>query len=153
MFTHPEWRLLITEYEAECRSAAMPPANPDRLAYDALAVKGVLTVLAVQQHETLAGFGTLVRSHLPHHSRPVSVVESLFVRPTWRASRAGLLLMRELERVAQEQGADAVVYSAPVGGPLAAILSRRRDYLRAAEIFVRDLRTGSRPSGVLQRGL
>lgn len=139
MFARPEWGLLLAEYARECRSPAMPPAQPDQDAYRALEIRGLLTVLAAMRGEHLAGLASLIVSRLPHHSRLMLLVESLFVHPADRQSRAGLVLLREITREAESRGCAGVVFSAPVGSQFAALLDRKKGCVRTAHTYVLPL--------------
>jgi GNAT superfamily N-acetyltransferase len=132
---------LLTEYAAECSIAALGSFNPQWAMYEQLTASGCFQVFAAYREEERAqrmiGFASVLCHGLPHYGVKAAAVESLFVTKASQYTQAGALLMRAVEEHAAAQGCKAILYSAPAGGRLEAVLGRR--YERTNSVFCKAL--------------
>ena len=133
------------EYAREGAIMGLPPPRAKFDLYAQLEASGALkTFLAFQGK--LIGFINVLVTEIPHYQEPVAVCESFFVLPAHRQSGAGIKLLREGERVAQERGAKGLLVSAPFGGILAKVLPRL-GYRETNEVFFKPFQPpGGLPS-------
>lgn len=117
---------LCREYAKEAAIAGLPDPREKLAAYQALEAGGsdVFCVYGAFLGEALIGFIALLTPVLPHYGVAVAVAESLFVAGEHRKSGAGMLLVRQAEKRAREVRSPGVLFSAPSGGRLAALLPR-----------------------------
>lgn len=116
---------LLAEYTSECSNPAVGEINPQWDTYAALEQAGVLTAYAVYADGAMVGFSAVLHHVLPHYGALVAIVESLFVRKAYRKKGAGIKLMRAIESAARLKGYKSIVYTAPAGGQLEALLEKR----------------------------
>jgi len=76
---------------------------------------------------------------MPHYSKRVATVESIFVTESARKSGIGKELMSVIEAYAKEKGCVAILYSAPAGGKFERVLDASKRYRRSNSVFVRNL--------------
>ncbi len=115
---------LLAEYAEECSISLIGKPDPQWDTYEALEASGALAVFGVFVDEKLVGFASVLAYILPHYGVMAGTVESLFVSSPYRGTGAGLYLMRAVETFARLVGCKAILYSAPVGGKLEALLDR-----------------------------
>lgn len=128
---------LLAEYAAECSIAAIGTPDPQWDMYAALERVNVLAGLGVYVDGSLAGFAVLLLTVLPHYGVKVATVESLFVGKRYRGTGAGTQLLAAADVCAGVSGCKAILYSAPAGGQLEAILGKR--YQRTNSVFCKPL--------------
>ena len=128
---------LLAEYAAECSIPALGPISPQWEMYAALQQAGALKVYAVYANEAMVGFSAVLHHVLPHYGALVGVVESLFVAKSHRRTSAGRNLMHAIEAGARQAGCKAIVYAAPAGGQLEAVLGKR--YPRTGSSYCKPL--------------
>lgn len=114
----PSWPRIVAEYADECRIAGMPPCECQGDMYRMMESHGSLHVIGAYVGGELIGFCHLIVSKLPHYGRLAGTAESIFVLKERRGTGAGLGLLKWAERVAQENGAVALLMSAPAGGSM-----------------------------------
>lgn len=140
LFELNQWSELLREYSEECSIPIIGEIEPQRDVYQAMEDIGVLKCFAAFVGYELIGFATVLLPILPHYGRKVATVESIFLRKRYRGGMVGAELMLSIEAMAKENGCSAILYSAPVGGNLEAILSRRpRKYKHTNSVFCRNL--------------
>lgn len=86
----------------------------------------------------LIGFASLLVTVYPHYTRKVATLESLYVLPEYRSTGAGTELMQTVERYAKKDGCAGIMYSAPAGGRLAALL-KKKGYRQTSAVYVRSI--------------
>lgn len=123
----PNFAMLIEQYAHECGVPELGPANPQHDIYEALEQAGAMRFIVARLGDKAIGFCCLTASRVPHFGTVVAHTESLFIAPPYRATGAGLMLMREAERVAAGMGATAMFIGAPIGSTLDRLL-RATDY-------------------------
>jgi GNAT superfamily N-acetyltransferase len=125
-FGNPIFPKLCREYAAESAIARLPDPQEKLSAYQMLEASGTAAFCAYGAFLTnmLIGFVALLAPVLPHYGVAIAVAESLFVARAHRKTGAGMLLIRQAERWAQETGSPGLLFSAPSGGRLAALLPR-----------------------------
>ncbi len=128
---------LIAEYGAECSIPAIGEINPNVTIYAALETSGMLHSFAVYDGENMIGFANILTPILPHYSKRVATVESLFVSPKHRGTGVGHELMETIEQFAANQGCVGILYSAPSGGELEKLMEKQAQ--RTNVVFFRSL--------------
>lgn len=129
---------LIAEYAAECSIPAIGEINPNLTIYAALESSGMLHSFAVYDDAKMVGFANILTPILPHYSKRVATVESLFMAKANRNTGMGGELMRHIENFAKGFGCVGLLYSAPSESPLEYLL-QARDYQRTNAVFFRSL--------------
>lgn len=130
---------LLKEYAAECSIPEIGEIKPSALIYASMESKGFQQCFAAYQDEQLIGFASLLTTVLPHYSKRVATLESLFVGAEHRKTGAGTALMQAVEAYAKEAQCKAILYSAPAGGKLEKVLSKRRSLRRTNSVFTQAL--------------
>lgn len=139
MATLPEFGPLLQAYANESQNPVFgQQATPNIDYYAALEATGALRALGAWSDDMLVGVATVLTSPVPHHSKPVCVMESLFLHPDHRFGGLGIKLLRAAEVLAAETG-DALFVTAPPGGALMRVI-RRLGYSSAGATFVKALR-------------
>ncbi|WP_420997607.1 GNAT family N-acetyltransferase [Cupriavidus sp. 30B13] len=134
----PDLGGLLAEYGAESGVPELGPPMAQMQTYRQLEAAGVFSVLGAFQGEKLVGFVTVLKATLPHFGRQVAITESLFVTSEARSTGAGLALLHSAESLAREQGAEALLVSAPAGGRLERVLPGV-GYRETGRVFFREL--------------
>jgi GNAT superfamily N-acetyltransferase len=114
---------LVAEYEAEAKSAELPPAQPQWDQYAAWEQAGVFVVITARRDGRLIGLISVLDANLPHYVAPLCVTESLFVSAAHRRTRAGRALIDAAKTIAKSKHA-ALLITARAGSALEAILPR-----------------------------
>ena len=133
-----EWDGLVSEYADECQIAGLPRCKHDSSTYYLLENSGAINFAAAFVGDTLVGFAALLVTQLPHYSRIVAVVESIFVAKQHRGSGAGMMLIREMESLAKDNEAIGILVSAPKGGRLNALMPNI-GYTHTNEVFFKGI--------------
>jgi GNAT superfamily N-acetyltransferase len=119
--------MLREHWQEVARNKGVMVLKPDAAAYDALERAGLLIVLGAFDGDTLVGYSVSIFNPAHLHYADLACVhnDAIFVAPEYRgASRAGLSLIRETERIAKERGARLVLWHAKEGTTLAALMPR-----------------------------
>ena len=130
---------LLAEYETECAISAIGPINPNRETYRVLEQNGAMHCFAVYSDSELVGFANVLMTVLPHYSRKVATVESIFVMRAARGRISGLELLRRIEQYALDAGCVGILYSSPAGSAFEALLEVKKTYRRTNTVFFRSL--------------
>lgn len=134
----PNLPALLAEYGAESAIEGLGSQNMQGDTYRALEAAGLLRIVGAWLDGELIGFIAVLVSVLPHYGKRVGVSESYFVAPAHRKTGAGLLLLKEAERMALEDGAMGFLLSAPLGSRLASVLPAR-GYRHTNQVFFKPL--------------
>lgn len=140
--SYVEWlaeAILIAEYADECSIPAIGEINPKPETYATLENSGIMHSFAAFDGVRMIGFATVLSPIMPHYSKRVATIESLFVAKTSRASGAGRELMQTVERFVKDLGCVGILYSSPVGGKLERLLEASKAYQRTNAVFYRSL--------------
>lgn len=129
---------LVSEYADECQIAGLPRFKYDSSTYYLLENSGAMIFAAAFVEDTLVGFATMIVTQLPHYSRIVAIVESIFVTKKHRGSGAGMMLIREMELLAKDNEAIGILISAPKGGRLNALMPNI-GYAHTNEVFFKGI--------------
>lgn len=132
--SHPE---MVAEYAAESSMEALGATDPQWEMYERMETGGFMQAFGVKVDGEMVGFAFVLTTILPHYGVKASTVESLFVRKEKRGTGAGTVLMAAVEDYARQQGSKVVLYSAPAGGRLEALLGKR--LTRTNSIFCKPL--------------
>jgi GNAT superfamily N-acetyltransferase len=138
--SYTEWLAeagLIAEYAAECSIPAIGEINPQAETYAAMENIGIMHSFAAFYGERMVGFATVLTPVMPHYSKRVATIESLFVARESRRSGAGHELMRAVEGYAEQSGCVGILYSSPAGGQLERLLETSKHYQRTNAVFFR----------------
>ena len=133
-----EWDGLVSEYADECQIAGLPRFKYDSSTYYLLENSGAMIFAAAFVEDTLVGFATMIVTQLPHYSRIVAIVESIFVAKQHRSSGAGMMLIRKMESIAKDNEAIGILVSAPKGGRLNALMPNI-GYTHTNEVFFKGI--------------
>jgi len=133
-----QWDGLVSEYADECQIAGLPRFKYDSSTYYLLENSGAMIFAAAFVENTLVGFATMIVTQLPHYSRIVAIVESIFVAKQHRSSGAGMMLIREMESLAKDNEAIGILVSAPKGGRLNALMPNI-GYAHTNEVFFKSM--------------
>lgn len=134
----PAFPALIEEYARESAVDGMPSPNAKMETYIPMEVTGMLHPFGAYKGGELVGFISVLTPVLPHYGATVAVGESFFVSAPHRKGGAGLRLLKEVERVAAEQGSPGIFISAPLTGMLVEILPRR-GYTECSRMFFKKV--------------
>lgn len=135
----PAFAKLADEHATESVRVGLP-VNLHTPGYEALEASGMSTLFAAYHEGELVGFANVLVAVMPHYSEPLATIESIFVASAHRNTGAGTALLRAVEHVAREKGAAGLLVSAPIGGRLADVMGRKRDYRETNRVFYRALR-------------
>lgn len=130
---------LVKEYAAECSLPEIGEVQPNGEIYAAMERVGVAQVFGAYDGEQMIGFAGVLMPVMPHYSKRVATVESIFVTESQRKSGIGKELMRTIEQYAKEQGCTAILYSAPTSGKLERMLMLSKRYRQTNSVFCRGL--------------
>ena len=130
---------LLDEYALESSIPEIGIPDAQFATYHALEAAQVLHPIASFEDGVMTGFIVPLIVPLPHYGLVTATVESFFVSQSYRDTGVGMRLLSNAEKISRERGAKALLLSAPAGGRLAQVLSRRRSYRRSSEVFVRAL--------------
>lgn len=89
--------------------------------YTALEASGLFKTFALRADGVLVGFGTLSIADSLHTSRPIALVESIFVADEYRPYSGRLIAA--MKRYARDRGIFYLSFSAPVGSRLDRMLA------------------------------
>lgn len=135
----PEFKDIAKEYTAESSLDEMPPINPNVDLYIKLNEAGALTTLAAYDDELVIGYANFIMSPNLHYSVTTAVTESFFVKEDYRKTGAGMFLLKEMERLAKEKGAIAILVSAPTDSKLSFVMDKNKAYKETNKVFFRSL--------------
>jgi GNAT superfamily N-acetyltransferase len=133
-----QWDGLVSEYSDECQIAGLPRCKGDNSTYYLLENSGLMNFAAAFVGDTIVGFSILMVTQLPHYSRIIAVVDSIFVAKKHRNSGAGMMLIREMESLAKDNEAIGILVSAPKGGRLNALMPNI-GYAHTNEVFFKSM--------------
>lgn len=128
---------LLDQYAAECSIPTLGPPNPQWEIYYQMEAAGVFQLFAVYADGKMVGFAGVLSTILPHYGVKAATVESLYVLPEFRSKGAGASLLSAIEAHARQVGCKAILYSAPAGGQLEALLGKR--HTRTNSVFCKPL--------------
>lgn len=139
IFEDPSSAELFAEYERESANAMLGPCAPSLGRYEQLEACGAGQCFAAYSDGMLAGFAFVVVGPVPHHSRKLAMVESLFVASA-RSGYLGGRLMNAIESCYREAGCEDLIYHAPARSRLAVMLFLHEDeYANTGHVFCRRL--------------
>lgn len=141
IFEDPCGPELIAEYARECANALIGKPAPRLDIYENLEASGMGQCFAAYEEEQghkLVGFAMVVVAVVPHYSLSVATLESIF---TSRDTNCGGQLLDAIESYAANLGAEAVIYTAPLGSRMAKLMFLCGDlYQHTNHVFTRRLR-------------
>lgn len=135
----PNAQKLLQEYADECSIPEIGDPTPQVEQYALLEDAGVMHTFAAYEGEELVGFAAVLTSVLPHYSRKVATLESIFISPKHRKGTVGRTLMLVVEQFADVQGCSAVLYTAPTGSRFGKLLAHLPGYRNTNAVYCRSL--------------
>lgn len=135
----PNLAELLAEYGEESAIEGLGPPSAQIAIYHQLEQAGGLHLIGAFDGGVVIGFLILIVTVLPHYGALVATSESFFVAKASRKTGAGLLLLREAERMAKEKGAAGLLVSAPADSQLEAVLPRV-GFRETNRVFFRGLK-------------
>ena len=135
----PQAVSLLSGYASECAIPLIGQPIPNREMYAAMESAEAYQCFGAYDGDTLIGFAATITAMLPHYSKMIATVESIYVDPAYRKGGAGRALMAAIEGNARSMGCAAVLYSAPVGSAFEQYLSAARAYSHTSAVFCRRL--------------
>ena len=123
---NPNFVELVEEYEDEAiKFPEFPKANPDKHKYYSLESAGLMKFVAVYVSNQLVGFATILRNTIPHYAGTFfCIVESIFLAKKYRNTGLGLELLRTVELIYNESGAECLMVTAPLDSKLESLLDK-----------------------------
>lgn len=126
---------LIKEYADECAISGLPSPETRIPFYYQLEESGVFDVFGAYD-DGLIGFISLLEYPSAHYGIPLGVSESFFVSKVKRGTGAGALLRTAIKVRAAERRLNGVLITAPVNGPLSAVLEQADDCVETHRVFL-----------------
>lgn len=118
----PGFSEALAEYADECAIPELGRHDAQLETYRALEVSGHLRLIGAFDGDDLAGFILLIVSIVPHYGVKTAASESIFVRPRYRHTGAGLSLIGAAEVMAKVEGAAGLFITAPVDSRLVKVM-------------------------------
>lgn len=134
----PNWTAMLDEYSTESAIDGLGSQDMQGETYKVIERAGLLHIVGAYLGAELIGFIGVLCSVLPHYGKKVGISESYFVAAAHRKTGAGLMLLKEAEKIAGEEGALGFLLSAPLGGRLASVLPAK-GYAQTNEVFYKPL--------------
>ena len=116
----PHIQALIDEYAG---LAIVPDPQVQWDTYKMLESAGKLTVFGAFSDSDLIGFATVMDNVSLHYGKVITMTESLFVAQRYRKTGAGALLIRAIEKHAEDIGSARTMITAPHGTVLGRVLT------------------------------
>ena len=113
-------------FQQHCQELDGKDFEPDLNRYHNLEKQHALMCMGAYLGDYMVGYSTTVLYRHGHHDTLIASCDSLYVDPNFRRG-AGLHLIRQTEKHAQECGVDCMVWSAKPGSSLDLILAARRN--------------------------
>lgn len=135
----PNAAILLAAYGIECSIPEIGEINPQAKLYEQMEQSGRFQVFGAFEGNDLAGFAAVLVYLNPHYGKMIATIESLFLSPAYRNTRAGHDLMNALEEHAKGKGCEAILYSARTGSQFEKLLSMLHPYKRTNSVFLRQL--------------
>ena len=113
-------------FQQHCEELEEVQFEPDLARYEQLQKQRTLLCIGVYLDNYMLGYSTTILYRHGHHDTLIAQNDSLYIEPHFRKG-AGLSLIRQTEKHAQECGVDCMVWSAKPGSSLDLILAARRN--------------------------
>ncbi len=118
-------QLFAAHWDEIALNKGMMVLKPDAERYQALEASGVLFALSAYVGDRLIGYSVnFLMRHLHYADLVYAQNDLLFIDKDYRASRAGLALIRATEAHAKAKGAQMLIWHAKPGTALEALLPR-----------------------------
>lgn len=139
IFDAPNATELFDAYARECSIPSIGAPNPQIDIYDSMSKAGLMHCFGAYDNDALIGFAVVLSHVLPHYSKRVATVESLFTLSAYRRSGVGAKLLSIVESFACADGCVAILYSAPSGSTFERLLSRKQGYAKTNAVYCKEL--------------
>jgi len=121
----PSFEGLSREYHEESGNPDLGKARGDLDVYRKREAAGLLRLAgAYGEDGNLVGWVSVFPTEHIHYSRPIAVLDTVFLSKRFRLGPAGLKLLHKAYGLAASVGADGIYMSAPAGSRLEKLLSR-----------------------------
>lgn len=121
--------MLEEHWQEVAKHKSLMVLKPDVQRYTAMEQMSMLIGLGAFLNGEMIGYSvTFIMPHMHYADLIVASNDVLFVRQQYRATRVGLKLISETERIAKERGARMMMWHAKPGTALDALMSRRDGY-------------------------
>lgn len=138
VFSAPGGEDLFAAYAEECSIPAIGKPDPQPEIYQMMEEAGLLKCFGLYDGPQIVGFASVLTTVLPHYSKKVATVESLFVSREYRGIGSGRLI-KAVEAFSGASGCIAILYCAPAGGELESFLDGREEYELTNSVHCRRL--------------
>lgn len=129
--------LLVDHFCEVARDAGVRKLNPDWEMFETLEGLERLMILLAYQDNQCVGYCVSVLMAHSHNKHQLQLHnDTTFVHPSVRKSGVGLELMRCMEEIADDHGADCV-WIAPTHSKLDQVMARRSEYVGTHTIYSR----------------
>lgn len=132
----PNFAMLIKAYGDECAVSGLPSPETRIPIYYQLEVSGLFDAFGAYEDNDLIGFISMLEYPSAHYGVPLGMSESFFVKKDKRGTGAGAMLRKAIKVRAVERGLKGVLLTAPVNGPLAAVLEQADDCTETHRVFL-----------------
>lgn len=118
--------LLRLHWEEVARHKDLMVLNPWTEKYQALEENGMTIALGAFDDDHFIGYAvTFVMPHMHYKDLIIGSNDIIFLHKDYRASRAGLMLIKETERLAKDMGVKLMLWHAKSGSTFDSLLSRK----------------------------
>lgn len=119
LFASAQFLDVVRAYADECGNPTLgSKPDPQLDQYRLLASTGMLHAVGAYVDDNLVGLVMVLLHRSMHYGTLNAIIESLYVKPTYRRYGTGAKLIHTAERLAKELDATAILLAAPVNGPL-----------------------------------
>ena len=98
-----------------------------------------MITLAAYDDDVLIGYANFLLSPNLHYSKLTAVTESFFIKEDYRKTGAGMALLKEMEKLAKENGAVAFMVTAPSNSKLSVVMEKNKAYKETNKVFFKSL--------------
>jgi len=134
-----EFKNIVEEYTAESAVEEMLPIKTDVDLYIKLNELKKMITLAAYDDDVLIGYANFLLSPNLHYSKLTAVTESFFIKEDYRKTGAGMALLKEMEKLAKENGAVAFMVTAPSDSKLSVVMEKNKAYKETNKVFFKSL--------------
>lgn len=127
---YPEIGGMMESYAAEAMAPELGTYSVQLDHYRNCEAAGIGQAFVAVRNGALDGLMFMLISRVPHHDKPIAVIESIYSR------HAGQALIAAAKEYAREREAKALYINAPTGGRLERRMQRDRNARQAASVFV-----------------
>lgn len=117
--------------------------NMDRVSFEEIFAKNLsdpnVYYIVAEDNDEVVGFISLHVQHILHHSKPTCELQELNVKSELRSSGIGALLMKEVERIANELNLEEIELTTKIHRERAQTFYKKLGYTHTHNKFVKNL--------------